>query len=269
MKSRGRGSKTGTGRRSASRLGVAPQAHQVEGELVAARRRRFPWAKLPGVVLLAVSLLAVLTFLAGTRFRVREVTVEGTQLIPEYQVHALLDVADESIFTVQPRRLEQVLLSNYRLLASVQVRCVLPNRVVVTLTERRAVLVWESGGRMWWVDSEGGILGETDDSRGLAVIHDVNRFAPEPTDYLVGVPWQLAQEMLVALPGLVAYDFTPEDGLIVYVTSREWPVYLGFEGNAAEKASVLRALVDTLVSQGTNVQFIDLRNERRAAYKQG
>ena len=52
-----------------------------------------------------------------------------------------------------------------------------------------------------------------------------------------------------------------------FVTTERWPVYLGSDGNAAYKITVLRELTAVLTRNGSQVVYIDLKNERRPAIK--
>jgi len=128
-------------------------------------------------------------------------------------------------------------------------------------------LVWESRGRYWWIGRDGEVLGETEGPGDLVVVHDIKGFAGEPQGHIAGVPWGLARQMGEAVPAIQAFDYTSEEGLILYVSDRGWPVYLGHEGDASAKAAVMWALVDELMARRTEVAYIDLRNERRPVFK--
>jgi hypothetical protein len=101
----------------------------------------------------------------------------------------------------------------------------------------------------------------------LVVVHDLKGVAPAPHEQIAGLPWQLAQDLLQVLPIIKTYDYTPDEGLIVYVTTNNWPVYLGHEGDAGAKVALMQAVVEQLTAKGVNVEHIDLRNERRPTYK--
>ena len=85
---------------------------------------------------------------------------------------------------------------------------------------------------------------------------------------MAGVPWQLALDMAATLPAIRGYDFTSDEGLVLYVTPNQWPVYLGHEGNGQVKVALMQALVQRLLDEKAAVSYIDLRNEHRPTYKQ-
>jgi len=263
-----RSARGGRGSRSHSRLGTSGRARAVGGSATGLVADRYSiLVKLPGLVLLVGSLWVLCSFFADPRFRVGEVVVEGANLVGEAEVARVVGVMNTSIFRVNTRELAARLESEFGLVEQAFVRCRLPDQVFLTLEEREAVAVWESGGRHWWIGHQGKVLGETAGAGGLAIIHDARGFAPQPQEHIVGVPWELAQEMREAIPAIQVFDYTSQEGLVLYVTANEWPVYLGHKGDARVKATLMWALVDELMTQGIDVAYIDLRNDRRPVYK--
>ena len=257
-------------RRGAHRRRSRAQQALSEADDRADRRqalRAFPWSKLLALFLLGGSLWLLLSLLVDARFRVEEVRVEGAKLLSPAEVQQVVNGVGRSLLLLRTQEIEARLLAEFGCLQSVAVRAKLPNRVTVLLQEREALWIWESGGRYWWVGLGGKVLGQAQDPGELPIIHDVKGTLPEPQGQLAGVPWQLAEELIVALPAAKAYAYTPEQGLVLQVTAAGWPVYLGHSGDAATKVAIAQALVDRLLAQKVNVEYIDLRNERRPIYK--
>ncbi len=255
-------------KRSRTRLGVYESTAQIDARgLASAGANAQILVKLPALLLLVGSLWVLYTLLSDVRFQVREVVVEGANRLPVSEIRRVAGLQNVSSFRVNTLDVASRLQSEFGLIDDISVSCRLPNRVVITLSERDAVLVWESGGRQWWVDISGEVLGETNDNGGFVVIHDTGAFAAEPGDYIAGVPWRLALELLEVLPAIREYDYTSELGLVLYVTPHQWPVYLGHEGNARTKAALMQALAEELLDKQVAVGYIDLRNESRLTYK--
>jgi cell division septal protein FtsQ len=162
--------------------------------------------------------------------------------------------------------MEARILEGLGCLGRAQVRTRLPGRVQILVREKEALLLWENQGAYWWVDPNGQVLGAAGNRGELPAVHDRRALEAAPGAYIVGVPWAFAAEMSSALPEARDFDFTLEDGLILY-TAEGWPVYLGMGGDARQKASVLQALQETLAARGDRVVYIDLKNERRPAIK--
>ena len=259
------------GGRSYSRLGdQAEMASDVATrQLDLAPRRQITGrgSKILVVFLLAGCLMMVYAFLLGPKFLVSQVTVDGANLAIPSEVRRVADVDYANIFQVDARRLEQRLVAEFGCVASARVRCRLPNRIEISLKEFDAPTVWESLGSIWWVDGGGKVLGRARDPGSRMVIHDTQGLMPEPTDHIVGVPWELVSELGRALPGVKELDYDPGHGLVLRVTASRWPVYLGHLGNAGRKVALMQALVDRLTRNDLSVEYIDLRDEQRPTYK--
>jgi hypothetical protein len=217
------------------------------------------------VVILCLVFLGMLLF--GSQFRVYQVQVTGTDLLDPQAILQTANLTGRSIITIRPQQVEARLKEQYTCIASVSIQRKLPNEVTIRLEEQPARWAWESGDRFWWLKEDGTVIGEMPDASRLFVIHNISQIASEPGQYIPGVPWRLAAEMLQALPVIPSFDYTPGEGLIVYVTDQQWPVYLGKDGDARTKTALLRALVIDLVQSKAAVGYIDLRNDSRPLYK--
>ena len=223
-------------------------------------------AKVPSGVLLLGGIALLLSLFRGNRFCIASAEVRGAKLISQSEILASVAIG-QSIFKLRTEDIEAQLMQKFGCIQTAIVRCRLPNRLQIDLTESQRLFVWESDGGMWWVDDDGRVLGKTRSVGELVVVHDLRTWAPDPyqgTDsgYLVGVPWELARAMTKALPDVRELDYTREHGLIIYVAAHGWPVYLGHGGSAAVKSVLLQSLVDELTDQGASVEYIDLRSER-------
>lgn len=259
--------------RSQSRLGAeaAPRTG-ARGDAVL-----FWGHKLAALTLLILSVWLLYGLLLDARFAVRYVIVEGAQLVSPSAVRQLVHPeyagAPPSIFFVNNRDVAERIRQFSGCIESADVHCRLPDVVRVTLCERADVRLWESGGRYWWVDAAGRVLGPlgpgTTDSRameGVVVVHDVQSWAPEPDGHIAGVPWALLQDLGVALPAAKEYDYGRAHGLTIHVTGQRYPVYLGHDGQAGTKVAIMRRLAGELLAEGASVGYIDLRSESRPLY---
>jgi hypothetical protein len=220
-----------------------------------------------GITVLTLCLIAVGMILFGSQFRVGEVQVIGTKLLDAQVIRQAANLAGRSIITIVPARVEAMLRKQFVCIANVSVQRQLPNQVTIRLEEQPARWAWESGGRFWWVKEDGTVIGEMPYASSLFVVHDIDRVSSMPEQYIPGVPWHFAAAMLEALPVIPTFDYTPGEGLVVYVTDQQWPVYLGNNGDARTKTALLRALVEKLVQSKVSVGYIDLRDASRPVYK--
>jgi len=250
--------------RSQTRLGEAKKSEPVPERKSPLRWAN--WSKALALLLVVVNVWLMYRFFLSSRFWVREVAVKGQDLVSADDVKNVAHVLDRSIFRVRASELEDCISEQFGCVEASSVRCELPCRVVITLKERQDVLVWVSGGKQWWVDRDGNVLGPTTDPKDRIVIRDIQAEAPAPKGCLVGVPWALAWDMAEALPAARSYDYLPNVGLVLRVTAHDWPIYLGYGGDAELKVTVMRELVQEFLEDGTRVEYIDVRNERRPSY---
>ncbi len=282
------------GQRSNARLGARhPTAPASALDLAALERRRLYLAKLPAVALLVGSFWLLATLFGDVRFQISEVIVEASapasqgmsqavwgesaQPIPlriarVEDIQRVVNVTGSNIFRLNSEETAANLKREFGCLEKVVVYPRLPDQVLVKVQEYGTVLVWESGGQSWWVSVQGDLLGPATNTADLVVIRDIGGHGLGGADsaqggYIAGVPWDLAQKMVKALPAIHTLDYTENEGLILYVTTAQWPVYLGYKGDAQAKAQVMQALVTELMAKKFDVEYIDLRDERRPSFK--
>lgn len=233
----------------------------------AARGRAFPWSKVAAGVLLITSCLLGYRFLGAEHFRVREIEITGETLLDENEIAARIPWEGHSIFTAPVHRLTRDLKGAFPLLESATVQCILPNRVRITVKEYDVALVWESGGRYWWIGPQGRVLGETKDPKGRMVVHDIKGLAPLPGEYVLGVPWEYILALSRALPELTEVDYALEEGVIAHYGAEGVTILWGYEGDVPTKVAILKGLSAQWAARRAALDYIDLRNTNRPAIK--
>jgi cell division septal protein FtsQ len=119
----------------------------------------------------AGALLVVLAGIAGlyglstsSAFTVRHTEVTGATWTSEDQILAALVIpSGQNLFTVSSTQLTQR-LEAIPALRGAKVTVSLPDTVSVAVTERQALLVWQSGGQRFLVDETGLLFGELGDA---------------------------------------------------------------------------------------------------------
>ena len=256
-----------TGLRSHSREGQSyPVASVYDVDLTPVKDRQGPLSKMVAGMMLLLSIWFLYAMFGDSRFRVKQMTIQGTRCVSEEEARGALINMSGSIFRVNTEKSEEMLLDSFGCLERVQVTCKLPDRVEVTLQPHDDLLIWETDDSTWWVDHQGRILGEAGFFADEVVIEDTVGISTTIGNTITEVPWQLALDMAQAMPSAQRFLYVPDRGLVIHVTSKGWPVYLGRQGDAREKARLLRALSSHLISQGTDAKLIDLRCERQATF---
>jgi cell division protein FtsQ len=175
-------------------------------------RRSLHWAlhtgKLPALVLVALAGWGVYDALGSPRYRVRVVGAAGIQALTLQDVAALAAVQDQSIWFVEPATVvERITQSPYVERASA--RLVLPDRLEVTIAERKPDVRWIHAGTTYAVTWNGLIV----DDRPQSVAQETIT----PTDMLSGTdPSALAAKSAPAGASTVTIvDTTPNRPLKV------------------------------------------------------
>jgi len=264
-----------TTKRSHLRLGDTGELAKRRAERAA--KAAFWSHKAGAALLLLVAVWMLRSLLVDPRFAVRDIQVVGAETLDtiqvQEQVHPRYVGGNPSLFLINGAEVAQRVAETAAQVESVAVHCQLPGRVVITVSERQDVLIWESAGRYWWVDMAGTVLGPAakrpDRSNGQPVImlRDVDGVAVAPEGYIAGVPWEMLRELSGVLPAAREYEYARSQGLVVRVTGEHWPVYLGHDGDASTKVAIMRPLAEELLAEGVSVAYIDMRYESRPLYK--
>jgi hypothetical protein len=197
----------------------------------------------PGIRLLTAALLAVTAWLlqsvltAGS-FRVGEASVHGAELLTSGQVRSIAGVDGTLVFLVDPQAVEAVLLQQPEVeRADVRVRW--PNRVEISVQERRPVAEWNEASLTWWLSSDGiaflqrgereGLVRLTSDEPLLSISDDdplAPAVEPEVLEAAVVLSTQLPEAQVLHIDR--QHGFWMEDGT-------GCSAYFGFGGDMVKK----------------------------------
>ena len=254
--------------RSLSRQGQSyPVMALYDADLVAERRGSSSWSKVMAAGLMLLNVWFLYAMFANQRFQVKEIHISETRCVSEEQVRRLLPAVEGSILRVKTDEIEKKLESSLGCIEQAQVTCRLPDQIDVALKSYAELLVWQTGDAAWWVDMSGRVLGRAELIEDEIVIEDTTGISTTMGCTITDVPWQLAYAMTTAMPSAHRYLYMADRGLVIRITNKGWPVYLGRDGQAQAKAAVLQGLAARLIDQGAEVEHIDLRNERQPTYR--
>ena len=257
-------------RTTRSQTRLMAEAQTVHGGSAGSDRNASPrLGRAASVFLLLLSCVLLGVFLWDDRFQVRSVEVEGATLVDEQEIITAAGLAGKPIFLLNGRAVALELSAGFGCFERVRVQTRLPDRVTIQVTEKSAMLLWERQGSYWWLDDEGRVLSLAGGHGELPIVHDRSGLDVSIGSRIAGVPWEYVRQTIAALPAVSDFEYTLEDGLIIFVTTERWPVYLGSDGNPAYKVAVLRELTAALAAESAEVVYIDLKNERRPAIKMG
>jgi cell division protein FtsQ len=198
--------------------------------------------------------------LTNARFTIQDVQVSGAQVLRADEVITLADARNESIWYVDTDTIIERLRSN-AYIEEASARVMLPDRLLLTIVERRPEVRWSSGGAQYVVDSKGRVLGSeaTGTLTNTLVIQDQSQRVLQPNDYVDTDAVALAQVLALKLPG--EYNLQPAsinwdfDRGVYVLTVDQRTIIFGRGDRLDEKLTVL----GTVLSDGTAFTFLDLR----------
>jgi cell division protein FtsQ len=227
------------------------------------RRVLSSWLRSGWVASLALALLAAYALydaFTSPRFTVRQIAVTGTSVLDGGRVAELAGVRGLPIWFVDTGQIAARLRGNpYIEDASAEAQ--LPDRVTITLTERRPELRWQSGGTRYLVDAQGLVLGveSTAALSGTLAIDDRSNTPLEPGSRVDAGALALGRTLAVRLPrelkltpAGVAWE--PDKGILIVTPDRRTVIF-GTSENLDNKLAVL----GYLLQEGTPFTLLDLR----------
>jgi cell division protein FtsQ len=227
-------------------------------------RRAVGWwiatGKVAGLLLFAAGAFGLWHVSTSPQFTVREVRVAGTQALSEDEVRDMAAAGGESIWLVDTDQIvERLHQSAYVEQASARVE--LPDRLLVTVTERRPELRWQAGGVNFLVAADGRVLG-ADQTMALTntlVIEDRSGRPLEPNDQVDAGALKLSQLIAVRLPEEL--DISPT-GIVwdvptgVFITTADGRTIVFGEADEFDRKL---ALLGMLLRDNTSFSYLDLR----------
>lgn len=280
----GRGAKNG---RRVHRLALGTTG--AEMRLPSAPRISFSW-RFASVVLLAVLGAALYFLWTSPEFQVQAAEINGLQRLTRGDVNRELALRNQPVFTLDSDLLEEKLLASFPEFSEAEVAIDLPNTVVITVTERVPVLIWNQDGRTILVDGDGKTFQARDQVAlgSLPVVESAGDPPPMPggtnsleeeelspeeiaaKEYTEDVIQEFKPTTLFA-PGTVEAILQlstqlPQGAVMIYEPShgfgwqdgRGWPVFFGDLSNLDIKLNAYRAIIEKLKTTGGMPELISV-----------
>jgi len=204
-------------------------------------------------------------------FRVRAAVISGNQRLGADEINRVLNLDGQAIFLLEPSELGVRLRLNYPELLAARVNLSLPNRVTVTVVERKPLILWQQDGGYTWIDENGIAFRPRGEAQGLIRVLALAAPAPGPPsgDDPLSPPPYLSTELVKAIqilaPSVPAGSTLVYDGRygLGWRDARGWQVFFGSEAqDMALKLQVYQALANSLSQRGIypaliNVQYVN------------
>lgn len=215
------------------------------------------------VAVLLASSVALSQLTGASAFAVHRVDIQGARLTDRGEVAAaLLDGAAPNLFRYDTA-VAAARLVRFPAIRTAAVRAVLPDRVVATIEERSAVLIWRVGEEGFLVDDEGLLFARQDQGAGRADRLDVpvltDRRAASTglavTSVIAPVDLRVARELGAITPamlgsGAAALTMALDDrlGFVLATDPPGWSATFGLYGEVTRNPEILPLQVQCLAS---------------------
>ena len=222
----------------------------------------FASGRIISLLLLLAAVGGLLYIATAPRFTVRAITVDGAQAMKSSAVADLAGVHGQSIWLVDTRQIVERLKSS-AYIEQAQASVTLPDRLAISVTERRPEVRWLSGGTLYLLDASGRVL-DTDTTGPISntlVIEDRSNRLLQPNDRVDTDALKLGRLLSLRLPAELglqpAHIGWNLDTKIFITTPDNRTIIFGQSDNLDDKFSVL----GTLLKDHTVFTLLDLRPE--------
>lgn len=225
----------------------------------------FRW--LLSLVLLGLLSLAGYFMLFSAFFHIKVVEVTGVYTLDPQKVEAVASIPfDENLFLQDNLKKERDILKAFPIVEKVRIRQVLPDKMIIEITEKSPRLVALAPPDFLLLDQRGQIIdivGEVNQVNapmltGITFSHDVAE-----GQLLVSADLRKAMEFLKDVPENRRYlvrEITVSKSSISIFPEGSYEVMMGSSGEVHRKMNVLEALIRESALLGNTIEYIDLTN---------
>ena len=273
-------------KKTRKRFNLALNAAGAELRLPALPAMKVGWRAVSGLMIIAL-VWAIMSMWNSPQFKVTDVEVNGLSSVSQDELLSYLDILNKQVFSIDPEGLKGIMIKELRALLDVEVLVKYPALVIINVTERKPVLVWDQIGiSFWWVDIDGMAFNPIGPNDGLVY---VKAFDPPPPllsldkdeddheeDPLSDPPEEekiihlLSTDMVKAIIYLNA--FAPEGATMIYEErhgvgwvdpAKNWTIYFGSElDDLPLRVTILQHILADLESKNRipfmiSVEYID------------
>lgn len=219
-----------------------------------------------------IIVLSGFSFYQSDFFLVKEIEVEGLQLLTANEVKRYIGLEEQVlIWRIEPKTIERNIVENLPRVQSVQVKKRLPNKLIIHLIERQdaALLSLQDGGYLL-LDPEGVPVEEHTEFPGksMPVINGIKLEENVRLGQPIDNAYVRRAMAVIRSFGRTGSDILSEvdvdhNGSVTLFTISGTPVYFGSDDNWELKVQALLGILEDLSSRNARAKYIDLRSAFR------
>ncbi len=262
-------------RKARRRFDVALNAPGAEIRLPALPQVQFGWRLVSGLMVVSLSVLLYYLWTLPL-FQVANIDVAGLSRLNSRDINTVLNVANQPIFALDPKKMKQKIGSAFPEFSDVDVKLGLPNSVHVDVVERLPLLKWHQEGRTTLVDANGFAFPERAlEEKGPAVVVEAAGAPPAiPVGEIKDATMQfLSVDMVSAILSMSAQ--VPAGASLVYdgehglgwQEKQGWSVYFGDARDIDMKLNVYKILLKQLKKEGIKPALVSVEYVHAPYYR--
>jgi len=242
---------------------------------------RFGWRFLSFIMVVGF-LALIYYFWTSPIFQVQMVDVKGAIRLSAEEINRTLNIYNKPVFTLNPGQLTNTLSAAYPELKDVAIQIGLPASVVVHVSERVPLIIWNQDSTSQWIDGDGYAFSPRGEVEKLV---PVNAYAspPKPApievdddsielrdEYQAFMQPNLVSGILIMrsqAPEGIELVYDPEHGL-GWKDPRGWDVFFGIDAEEIEsKLVVYKSIVKKLKKDGIIPVLINIEHVHAPYYR--
>ena len=237
------------------------------------KRKFVLFVKITAILLLLGALVFSFNYLYNSKyFKIKTVMVTGNSHYSSEQVKKVADVAiGANIFEINKKNIEDRLAAELTWVSSSSLRKVFPDKIEISITERKPYIRLVYGGKYFILDREAVVLDEISDEEsplysGYLLVKNGIKFYPEIGEKIAKKSILSAAEIYDALDAElknIIKEATISSGTssdIILVTFDNKQIIFGTSDKIIDKNAILRQILIQIHKDVIAYSVIDLRN---------
>lgn len=193
-----------------------------------------------------------------TTFDIVRPVIKNNHYADTQQIIKEAHLTQQNIFTTNPDDVSLRLEAFIPQIEHASVSLGLPNKALITITEREPVVVYKLHGRDSWVDANGHIFPAAEQRSDLIHLIDEDGTASQDGQRIDADLIRSLEELSTSLADMKEFHFQAAYGLF-FISSEGWRVYLGDTKDLPNKLARWKSIHQQLLNENRPVKVIDLR----------
>ncbi len=237
------------------------------------RRKFILFVKITAILLLLGALVFGFNYLYNSEyFKIKSVIVSGNSHYSSEQIKEVADVAiGANIFEINKKNIEDKLSAELTWLSSIALRKVFPDKIEISITERKPYLRLVYGGKYYILDKEAVVLDEISNDKSSVysdylLVKNAIKFYPEKGEKIAKKSILGTADIYGALDVEIkaiikeAFISNGSSSDIVLVTNDDKQIIFGTSDKITDKNAILRQILIQIQENNVTYSVIDLRN---------